>query len=986
MKRMKQQRRQSTESMRSTRGSSRGSRSEVPDMRMARRGSRALSESSQKLAKLPRVDPKILERIEVVCGCMRETVVSDCAAAMFYNDRLVMAVLLALRVCLSELHSKDINDEANTTEAMTVFFTMSKKPLAGDALDNPYPEWLSNGIYWAVLQLSKIRRGSELGNVIDCLEEFKAVIEAPDVVSAGLPEPWAGHLNPIERWILLQALRPSLAVAVAKRLVAEVLGSNFTLTTPPIPELIRESEPTRPILFLLPNPSALAEANQAIASVLGKAMVVSINGSNDLQAANLIRTCKHHQTPVLIGSLHLSASFEANFLGTLLNKMAEEADQVIDDLDEGGQSYSGEKRSNFRVILTAIMHNAPGFGTSHISASTNPGYPVGREPTLPVGHFTRDMLGTCCKILLEPPKSTRDHFVHSVKLLNSVVPEGMSEHRLRPLIFSIAFLHSCLSQRSQGGDSGFNAPILLSRDDLVFTFHSCIEHTLGTKVEAQADAANINKRVKKVAKAVLPWSEFDRLCRAMCVGSHVGDEWDRPTLALLLSRTMQAFSVAEEGDIAVRDSSMDGAVDLGSLGSLAFEVDKRGYPVPLADVLQKVCTVWDLDDGALLAPSDSSFEILPGLALSHSISELQHNRRRREVNQFDRANMVVDEFQERLPRALEVPTTTSRSSLFLHFLVREVTGMNALLYRMQETLHHLESAIQGRAQVDYDLERVIHSLGHDHVPSEWLKAGHPSTRSLAAWFSDLVQRTEMLDNWIQRYDRSDDQGLALPPIVWMGGLASPRGFIATLTAFYAQHNHWPVHSVGIVMEVTDKSNDLREECSAIQTGAMSQFASSAHVANGVFISGLHLVKGKWDVNAGQLAPALPSDPPAEMPVVLLKVVPLDEGGKDVLQAYPPPHRVGFLACPVYRTRARSDKIPVPTALVSLSAREINCTKTNVAHRGDAEVEGFTNGSAARATASNRGNFVFIASLNTLEDQERWLHASTRIVLDPWSGI
>ncbi|KAJ1487809.1 hypothetical protein T484DRAFT_1785529 [Baffinella frigidus] len=214
-----------------------------------------------------------------------------------------------------------------------------------------------------------------------------------------------------------------------------------------------------------------------------------------------------------------------------------------------------------------------------------------------------------------------------------------------------------------------------------------------------------------------------------------------------MRHTTGAFSVAEEGDIAVRDSSMDGAVDLGSLGSLAFEVDKRGYPVPLADVLQKVCTVWDLDDGALLAPSDSSFEILPGLALSHSISELQHNRRRREVNQFDRANMVVDEFQERLPRALEV------------------TGMNALLYRMQETLHHLESAIQGRAQVDYDLERVIHSLGHDHVPSEWLKAGHPSTRSLAAWFSelaghpstrslaawfsDLVQRTEMLDNWIQ---------------------------------------------------------------------------------------------------------------------------------------------------------------------------------------------------------------------------------------------
>ena len=33
-------------------------------------------------------------------------------------------------------------------------------------------------------------------------------------------------------------------------------------------------------------------------------------------------------------------------------------------------------------------------------------------------------------------------------------------------------------------------------------------------------------------------------------------------------------------------------------------------------------------------------------------------------------------------------------------------------------------------------------------------------------------------------------------------------------------------------------------------------------------------------------------------VVLLKVVPLEEGGKDVLQPAPPPPRVGFLACPV----------------------------------------------------------------------------------------
>jgi hypothetical protein len=43
-------------------------RSDAPDMKMARRGSLALSESSLKLAKLPRVNPKIVERIEVVCG------------------------------------------------------------------------------------------------------------------------------------------------------------------------------------------------------------------------------------------------------------------------------------------------------------------------------------------------------------------------------------------------------------------------------------------------------------------------------------------------------------------------------------------------------------------------------------------------------------------------------------------------------------------------------------------------------------------------------------------------------------------------------------------------------------------------------------------------------------------------------------------------------------------------------------------------------
>ena len=40
-------------------------------------------------------------------------------------------------------------------------------------------------------------------------------------------------------------------------------------------------------------------------------------------------------------------------------------------------------------------------------------------------------------------------------------------------------------------------------------------------------------------------------------------------------------------------------------------------------------------------------------------------------------------------------------------------------------------------------------------------------------------------------------------------------------------------------------------------------------------------------------------------VVLLKVVPLEEGGKDVLQPAPPPPRVGFLACPVPTERETS---------------------------------------------------------------------------------
>jgi len=48
--------------------------------------------------------------------------------------------------------------------------------------------------------------------------------------------------------------------------------------------------------------------------------------------------------------------------------------------------------------------------------------------------------------------------------------------------------------------------------------------------------------------------------------------------------------------------------------------------------------------------------------------------------------------------------------------------------------------------------------------------------------------------------------------------------------------------------------------------------------------------------------------------------------------------------------------------------KISLSGAQVAHSGDAEVEGFTNGSASRTSASNRGNFVFVASLNTLEDQ------------------
>jgi dynein heavy chain len=209
-------------------------------------------------------------------------------------------------------------------------------------------------------------------------------------------------------------------------------------------------------------------------------------------------------------------------------------------------------------------------------------------------------------------------------------------------------------------------------------------------------------------------------------------------------------------------------------------------------------------------------------------------------------------------------------------LVQEVKRFNRLLNVMIKTLFEVQRALKGLAVMSGELENLANSIYDQKVPDVWVNVAYPSLKPLLAWCTDLVQRLNFLQEWI-------DTGT--PKAFWISGFFFPQAFVTGSRQNYARKMRLAIDTISFDYLAKDTFDP---DGSDIQQGP----------TDGCYIYGLFLEAARWDKTKHQLADPLPKELYSAMPVIHLQPVkdrPITMTGVYHVPVYKELRRAGMLS-------------------------------------------------------------------------------------------
>ena len=156
---------------------------------------------------------------------------------------------------------------------------------------------------------------------------------------------------------------------------------------------------------------------------------------------------------------------------------------------------------------------------------------------------------------------------------------------------------------------------------------------------------------------------------------------------------------------------------------------------------------------------------------------------------------------------------------------------NRLLVVMFKTLFEVQRALKGLAVMSGELENIANSIYDQKVPESWVTVAYPSLKPLLAWCTDLVQRLNFLQEWI-------DGGT--PKAFWISGFFFPQAFVTGTRQNYAR-------KMKLAIDTISFDYLARDEFVPDGTDIVSA------PEDGCYIYGLFLEAARWNTDTHQLA-------------------------------------------------------------------------------------------------------------------------------------
>jgi dynein heavy chain len=202
--------------------------------------------------------------------------------------------------------------------------------------------------------------------------------------------------------------------------------------------------------------------------------------------------------------------------------------------------------------------------------------------------------------------------------------------------------------------------------------------------------------------------------------------------------------------------------------------------------------------------------------------------------------------------------------------LQECELMNQLVGEMNRSLSELQLGFKGELQMSEQMEALSDALFLEKIPPKWMHLGFPTTRALASWLSNLKERCEQLNDWI-------NDPLNIPKVVDVSRFFNPQSFLTAIKQLCCQQQQLELDKLEVFTDVTKKEPKHVD----------------AAAREGCFVTGMFLEGARWDLNGNCLEESKPKEMFCKMPVINCKAgIASDKEEKNVY------------ICPTYCTTGR----------------------------------------------------------------------------------
>ncbi|XP_037394017.1 dynein heavy chain 8, axonemal [Pygocentrus nattereri] len=734
--------------------------------------------------------PLTQKRIANIIDYLTNEVFRYTVRGLYENHKFIFTLLLALKIDLQKGSVK-----------RNEFQILIK---GGAALDlkacpsKPF-RWILDMTWLNLVELSKLPQFSEIMNQVSRNEKgWKLWFDMDAPEDGVIPDGYNDSLDVFHRLLLIRSWSPDRTLSQARKYVGDSLGMRFA--EPVILNLEatwEESDPRTPLICFLSMGSDPTNQIEALAKKLKlECKAISMGQGQEVHARRLVQMSIAQGGWVLLQNCHLGLEFMGELLETV---------STVETMHD-----------SFRVWITTEPHS----------------------------RFSITLLQSSIKFTNDPPQGVRAGLKRTFVGISKEQLDFINLPMWKPLLYSVAFLHTVVQERRKFGPLGWNIPYEFNSADFTASVQFIQNHL---------DECSPKKGVS--------WVTVRYMLGEVQYGGRVTDDYDK--------RLLNCFS-----RVWFNDKIFD--------PSFCFYT---GYKIPVCktvdqylEYIQALPAVDSPQVFGLHPNADITYQSNTSAEVLDTITNIQPKEsgggagETRESIVYRLAQDMLDKLppnyvpHEVKARLVKMGALNSMNI----FLRQEVDRMQRIITVLRTSLNDLKLAIEGTIIMSENLRDALDNMFDARVPNLWKKLSWEST-TLGFWFTELLERNIQFHSWVFE---------GRPKTFWMTGFFNPQGFLTAMRQEVTRaHKGWALDTVALHNEVLKQT---KEEI-------------TASPSEGVYVYGLYLDGAGWDRRNCRLTESTPKVLFTPLPVVHMFAI------NSIAPKDPK-----LYICPIYKKPRRTD--------------------------------------------------------------------------------